>query len=379
MPNQMPNQMQSLSRTDENKVDCKPPTTDQSKPQLVRNQTHTKLFAAKSATEKKPTLSPISKKKPTLKPVLHNRRPIASVNERLYNAAQRRPPTYKTLAELVQEFDRKTRVYEDANEKKCSVNELKKHHLIVPRSPKLLSKNRNRARTALSQLEQDELIARTIKKNTFRAQPINKKIFENYATGIPKIQTCKKPAIKTMEFGFQTSKRLEMRKDKLQAIQQSIEQNSTIYVFRARPVPASVFKKVPIMMRNKHQLIKKQTSELCLASDRSDEKMASSVVKQNSDSTLTRIAKLSDQMNDFDEEKKENVAQNIEPNLQPNSMENSAENELIAKSLNENLTPSFTTFKMDEEESSFCEFKSFVNLESSEEYVGVDLKNEEEN
>lgn len=245
------------------------------------------------------------------------------------------------------------------------MNELKKHHLIVPRSPKLLSKNRNRARTALSQLEQDELIARTIKKNTFRAQPINKKIFDNYATGIPKIQTCKKPPIKTFEFGFQTSKRLEMRKDKLQAIQQSIENSSSMYVFKARPVPASVFKKVPIMMRNKHQLIKKQTSELCLASDRSDEKMASAVIKQNSDSTLTRIAKLADQMNndDFDEEKKENIGQNGD--------ENGVESELIAKSMNENLA----AFKMDEEESSFCEFKSLINFESSEEYVDVDLKN----
>ena len=289
------------------------------------------------------------------------------MNERLYNAAQRRPPTYKTLAELVQEFDRKTRVYEDVHEK-SSIGELKKHHLIVPRSPKLLSKNRNRARTALSQLEQDELIARTIKKNTFRAQPINKKVFENYATGIPKIQTCKKPPIKTMEFGFQTGKRLEMRKDKLQAIQQSIE-NSTIYVFRARPVPASVFKKVPIMMRNKHQLIKKQTSELCLSSDRSDEKMASSVVKQNSDSTLTRIAKLTDQMNDFEEEKKENVDRNVDWNVD----QKSAESELIVKSMNENLI----TFKVDEEESSFCEVKSLVNLESSGECVDVDLKNEE--
>lgn len=308
--------------------------------------------------------------------MLHHKKPLPSVNERLYNAAQRRAPAYKTFAEIVEEFNHKTRVYDDVHEKKSSVNELKKHHQIVPRSPKLLSKNRNRARTALSQLEQDELIARTIKKNTFRAQPINKKIFENFATGIPKIQMSKKPAIKTMEFGFQTSKRLEMRKDKLQAIQQNQEQNSTIYQFRARPVPASVFKKVPIMMRNKHQLTKKQTSELCLSSGCSDEKMASSVVKQNSDSTLTRIAKFSDQMAELEAEKKENIDQNIvqQQDSQPGSAEKSAE--LIVKSMNENLTPSFTTFKMDEEESSFCEFKSLTNLENSEEYVDVDLKSE---
>jgi len=176
---------------------------------LPRNQTHTRLQNA----DKKASRSPILKKR-KFKPVTYNhRKPITNVNERIYNAAKRRQPVYKSLLELVQEFDKKARVYdENLNDKTAGKNLRKTNYL--PKSPKLLSKNRNRTRTALSKLEQDDLIARTNKKNTFKAQPINKKIFDNYATGIPKVNTKpQKSVCKNLEFGFQTSKRLDAKRE----------------------------------------------------------------------------------------------------------------------------------------------------------------------
>lgn len=294
------------------------------------------------------TLSPISKKKKQFKPITYNnRRPITNVNERLYNAALRRPPSYKTLAELVQDFDKKTRFYEDENLNKYRDQ---RKNLMHPKSPKLLSKNRNRARTALSQLEQDELIARTIKKNTFRARPINKKIFDNYATGIPKVQCPKKSAIKNLDFGFHSTRRLEMRKEKMQAIQQSIENVNVNFVFKARPMP--VFKKVPIMMRN-NQMAKKQTSDTCL--NQNLKKMTNTIVKQTSDSTLTRIAH-NDLMSDCSSETKEEETKTESNDDHPNNV-------LTSKAINENL------FIETEDECSICEFKSLTNFESSKEYA----------
>lgn len=324
---------------------------------MIRNITRTKLY--RSVTEKKATtLSPISKKKKLIRPIIYNsnRRIISNLNERLFNAAQRRQPTYKTLAELVQEFDKKTRVYEDENVKNPAnkMKNLRKN--FVPKSPKLLSKNRNRTRTALSQLEQDELIARTIKKNTFKAQPMNKKIFENYATGVPRVAkipstTSKKPttSIKNLEFNFKTEQRIERKKEKMQAIQQSIE-NVNNFVFKARPMP--VFKKVPIMMRNNQLIMRKQASDMCL--NTGEKKMTNSTIKQTSDTTLNRFAQSEQIKNDnhYDIEGDKQTVQ-----------ENKENNELMNKSLNENLT----TFKMMEEESSFCEFKSLTNFENNNE------------
>lgn len=251
-----------------------------SRPRLIRNQTRTKLISKKMAN------SPIAKRKKPLRPVMYNRKTIASVNERLYNAAKRRRPTYKTMAELVQDFDKKTRVYEDENDK---VSNLKRSH-VVPRSPKLVCKYRNRSK-ALSQQEQDELIARANRQNTFKAQPLNKKIFDNYATGILKPQTAKKLTVaRSLEPpGFLTSTRVDRRKEKMQAIQQSIENvRPTINnAFKARKMPN--FKKVPVVLRNYHltNTIKKQTSDKCL--NKNSEKMTNTVIKQNSDSTLIRI------------------------------------------------------------------------------------------
>ena len=341
---------------------------------MIRNQTRTKLN--RQQVEKK-TLSPIAKKKRPFKPILYNKKSnIQNVNERLYNAAQRRQPTYKTLAELVQDFDKKTRVYEDENYENNSNNNLKKHQLIIARSPKLLSKFRIRTRTALSQLEKDELIARTIKKNTFRAQPINKKIFDNYATGIPKIKslTCsKKTTAATTACSLLATKRLEMRKEKMQAIQQSIA--NVNFVFKARPMPIFYNRKIPIMMRN-NQLIKKQSSEMCL--NKLSEKMTNTVIKQHSDSTLTRIAHQMNNLDDFENYEKADEDFLIENNDQENiDLNNQEAKELIER---KSINASLSTFKI-EEESSFCEFKSLTNFENSKDYEQSidDLKNGDEN
>jgi len=313
--------------------------TERRKPQLARNTTRTKLYK----TVEKIRLSPITKKKKQFKPVTYNnKRPIINVNERLYNAALRRQPVYKTLAELVQEFDKKTRVYEDVNDTKF--NDIRKNNLIHPKSPKLLSKNRNRPRTALSQLEQDELIARTIKKNTFKAQPINKKIFDDYATGIPKVPFPKKSAVKNPEIGLHSTRRFEMRREKMQAIQKSIE--NVNFVFKARPMP--IFKKVPIMMRN-NQLIKKQSSESCLNINK--DKMISTIVKQTSDSTLTRIA--------------HNDLIDCDSNHEDETKNTSPVKTILVKLSTET-----------EDETSICEFKSLINFENSYEEDGlVNLNN----
>lgn len=296
------------------------------------------------------TNSPIVRKKKPLRQVVYNRKTFTSVNERLYNASKRRRPAYKTLAELVQDFDKKTRVYEDENDK---LSNLKKNY-VVPKSPKLVCKYRNRTKTTLSQQEQEELIARTIKKNTFKAQPVNKKIFDNYATGILKPQTAKKlTTARSLEFGFLTNKRLEMRKEKMQAIQQSIEnvRPAANNVFKARKMP--VFKKVPVMLRNYHltNTIKKQTSDKCL--NKSSEKMSNTVIKQNSDSTLTRIV-LTD-----NHELDKNLIEDVE---------------FVAKSV-ENMV----TIDLNEEQSNTSESKPAADFNNSNEFEDKLTEHQSEN
>lgn len=168
-----------------------------------------------------------------------------------------------------------------------------------------------------------------------------------------------------------TSKRLEMRKEKMKSIKQSIENvRPTVnnVMFKARPMPN--FKQVPIVLRNYHinnntiSTIKKQSSDNNIISNRNNEKMSKSIIKQNSDSTLTRI--VNTEQNHYDIEGDNNFNDEIKEN----------NNDLISKTIGENLS----TFKVNEEESSICEYKSLSNFENSKEYehglVDIQLDND---
>lgn len=168
---------------------------------------------------------------------------------------------HKTMAELIKEFHSKTRVY-DNKENPNQTSKVKSWARVIPRSPKLLSVNRNRPRNVLSRLEQEELIGENIKKNTFKANPINKKIFEKCPTTTHAAHKSEaKPPLKFVEFNFRMDARLESRKAKDEP------DHSERFVFKARPMPQ--FKSIPIQMRQH----KKQSCTGALKKQVSDTKM----------------------------------------------------------------------------------------------------------
>jgi hypothetical protein len=105
-------------------------------------------------------------------------------------------------------------------------------------SPKLLAKNRQRQ--CSTKQEQDDLIAQQIKKYTFKANPLNKKLFDSKygASGVPKVKSGKQPT-KSVGMSFQTEKRHEAWSNKVASNNVKVEEK---FVFKARPLP-SMFKR----------------------------------------------------------------------------------------------------------------------------------------
>ena len=210
--------------------------------------------------------SPSSKNKVN-KATVATKKMIERLTQRLFHSKPVvKNESSKTMAELINEFHHKTRVYD--NKENPAAAKVKAMARVIPRSPKLLSVKRNRARTALSHLEQEEMIGENIRKNTFKANPINKKLFEksmlhpnghqpqhhqhhiSTANHIINSTTMAAGArqIRLTEFNLRTNARLEARK-----VKEDVKEDR--FVFKARPMPH--FKPITVQMRP----LKKQSSD----------------------------------------------------------------------------------------------------------------------
>ncbi|XP_053203723.1 targeting protein for Xklp2 homolog [Panonychus citri] len=117
---------------------------------------------------------------------------------------------YRSLAELSRDFETKIRAYTPSNLKTT-----KAHWTPTkPVSPKLTACKRKRTLTCVSHKEQEENIAQSIKKNTFKATPFNKKTYlSTVNVGVKRVDP--KPTTKPIPFSFRSEKRLEARRSKV--------------------------------------------------------------------------------------------------------------------------------------------------------------------
>lgn len=166
-----------------------------------------------------------------------------SVSTSLYSAVKTSNDKYKSMAELVNEFETKPRGYDRSRSLERNTSGQRSRSSSVssltrPISPKLHAIHRHRCNS--NQLETEEMIAQEIKKYSFKANPIRKKLFDaKYASGIPIVKSTKAPT-KAIGMSFQTQKRNEIRSTKSVSNDDKSEHNEKI-LFRATPMPS--FKK----------------------------------------------------------------------------------------------------------------------------------------
>ncbi|CAG2165132.1 unnamed protein product [Oppiella nova] len=197
---------------------------------------------------RKSILSSHRKGTPIHKSILSSRsmvsRPRTSeVVSRLYSTAKKKATnTYKTMAELLKEFETKPRSCDHrshSTERKAVApagtgmgsRSSSTSSLTRPKSPKLHSMLRHRRTPRPT----EDIIASEIKKYSFKANPIRKKLFDaKFASGIPRVKSIKEPT-KAVEMHFQTEVRNQMRAVKT-TDDKSAKQPKAL-PFKAHPMP----------------------------------------------------------------------------------------------------------------------------------------------
>ncbi|CAG2190295.1 TPX2 [Mytilus edulis] len=101
--------------------------------------------------------------------------------------------------------------------------------MTVPVTPQLVSRTRSRPQHIPSQQEMEEQEVEEMKKNQFKAHPVNQKILQNPATGVRKVPS--KPTTQVEEFNLEGLKRNQNK---------SIEKKEEKYEFHAQPVPKDI-------------------------------------------------------------------------------------------------------------------------------------------
>ncbi|VDI50138.1 targeting protein for Xklp2 [Mytilus galloprovincialis] len=101
--------------------------------------------------------------------------------------------------------------------------------MTVPVTPQLVSRTRSRPQHIPSQQEIEEQEVEEMKKNQFKAHPVNQKILQNPATGVRKVPS--KPTTQVEEFNLEGLKRNQNK---------SIEKKEEKYEFHAQPVPKDI-------------------------------------------------------------------------------------------------------------------------------------------
>ncbi|XP_052060754.1 targeting protein for Xklp2 homolog isoform X2 [Mytilus californianus] len=101
--------------------------------------------------------------------------------------------------------------------------------MTVPVTPQLVSRTRSRPQHIPSQQDLEEQEVEEMKKNQFKAHPVNQKILQNPATGVKKVPS--KPTTQVEEFNLEGLKRNQNK---------SIEKKEEKYEFHAQPVPKDI-------------------------------------------------------------------------------------------------------------------------------------------
>ncbi|XP_063441850.1 targeting protein for Xklp2 homolog isoform X2 [Mytilus trossulus] len=101
--------------------------------------------------------------------------------------------------------------------------------MTVPVTPQLVSRSRSRPQHIPSQQEIEEQEVEEMKRNQFKAHPVNQKILQNPATGVRKVPS--KPTTQIEEFNLEGLKRNQNK---------SIEKKEEKYEFHAQPVPKDI-------------------------------------------------------------------------------------------------------------------------------------------
>ncbi len=163
-----------------------------------------------------------------------------SIGSSLHSAVKNTTTKYKSMAELINEFETKPRDYDRSRSLERSTCGQRSRSSSVssltrPLSPKLHAIHRHRCDS--NQLTREEMIAQEIKKYAFKANPIRKKLFDaKFASGIPRVKSSKAPT-KAIGMSFLTEKRNEFRSSKSIA-NNADEDNKEKTRFRANPMPA---------------------------------------------------------------------------------------------------------------------------------------------
>ena len=201
------------------------------------------IKSCKTSSFKKRSLNSLRRKgTPIGRSVLSSNRKVSaqSVVSRLYSSVKKRENGYKSMAELLKEFETHTRDFEQRSRsldrgpgcgersRSSSVSSLTR-----PKSPKLHSVHRHRP----TPRQTEDIIASQIKKYSFKANPIRKKLFDaNFASGIPRVKSSKAPT-KAIPMKFLTEKRNELRSAKHPSNEDRPE-DQTKFQFKAHPMPA---------------------------------------------------------------------------------------------------------------------------------------------
>jgi hypothetical protein len=177
---------------------------------------------------------------PIRKPTVERKVRSQSIGSSLYSAVKNTATKYKSMAELINEFETKPRDYDRSrslDRSTCGQRERSSSVSSLTRaiSPKLHAIHRHRCDS--NQLTREEMIAQEIKKYAFKANPIRKKLFDaKFASGIPRVKSTKAPT-KAIGMSFLTEKRNELRSTKPNANNED-EENKEKTRFRATPMPA---------------------------------------------------------------------------------------------------------------------------------------------
>lgn len=162
----------------------------------------------------------------------------ASVVARLYSTTKKADNSYKSMAELLRDFETGPRSSDRSRSqgrggcgqrsRSSSVSSLTR-----PQSPKLRSLQRHRP----TPRQTEDIIASEIKKYSFKANPIRRKLFdEKFASGIPRVKSNKAPT-KAIEMHFLTEKRHELRVAKHSDDEHNLNDKPE-FRFKANPMPA---------------------------------------------------------------------------------------------------------------------------------------------
>ncbi|XP_061197488.1 targeting protein for Xklp2 homolog isoform X2 [Saccostrea echinata] len=144
--------------------------------------------------------------------------------------------TYKSMAEQLVTFHKQTPDRFHSHSKKVPEKTKSLHSrspvpgLTVPKTPNFESTSRSRPVLVPSQKDLEEKEIEEMKKNQFKAHPVNKKILSNPNTGVKKVTP--KPVTKFEEFEFEGGRRPHnnsMKRDKEEK-----------YEFHAQPAPKKI-------------------------------------------------------------------------------------------------------------------------------------------